>query len=75
MNINVNLEEGVTSCAIDFEQSDVENMWYYLREDRDNFEYGILQYLNANFDIYRDEWKNNPDFEELYNNLKELFKE
>ena len=43
-------------------------------EDRENFEYGILQYLNNNFDSF-DDWKDNPDLEKLYNNLKKLFKE
>ncbi len=73
MNISVDLEEGSTSCAIDFEQSDIEYMWNYLLEDRENFEYSILQYLNVNFDNYKDEWENNPDFEELYNNLKQIY--
>ncbi len=73
MNISVDLEDGSTFCAIDFSQRDINNMWNYLREDRENFEYNILQYLNANFDNYKDEWKNNPDFEELYNNLKQFF--
>ncbi len=73
MNISVNLEEGITSCAIDFEQSDIENMWNYLREDRENFEYQIVQYLNANFDNFKDEWANDSNFEELYNNLKQIY--
>ena len=74
MIININLEEGINSAAVDFDQSDIENMWNYLMEDRENFEYNILQYLNNNFDSF-DDWKENPDFEELYNNLKKLFKE
>lgn len=74
MIININLEEGINSAAVDFDQSDIENMWNYLMEDRENFEYNILQYLNNNFDQF-DDWKDNPDFEELYNNLKKLFKE
>ena len=74
MIININLEEGINSAAVDFDQSDIENMWNYLMEDRENFEYNILQYLNNNFDSF-DDWKDNPDFEELYNNLKKLFKE
>lgn len=74
MIININLEEGVNSAAVDFDQSDIESMWNYLMEDRENFEYGILQYLNNNFDSF-DDWKDNPDFEKLYNNLKKLFKE
>ena len=69
MNISVNLEEGSTSCAIDFEQSDVENMWNYLREDRENFEYTILQYLNNNSEWF-DDWKDYPEFEELFNRFK-----
>lgn len=73
MNISVNLEEGVTSCAVDFEQSDIENMWNYLREDREDFEYQIVQYLNANFDNFKDEWANDSNFEELYNNLKQIY--
>lgn len=72
MRISVNLEEGSTSCAIDFEQSDIENMWNYLMEDRENFEYGILQYLNNNFGTF-DDWKDNPEFEKLYENLKKLY--
>ncbi len=74
MIININLEEGINSAAVDFDQSDIENMWNYLMEDRENFEYNILQYLNNNFNSF-DDWKENPDFEELYNNLKKLFKE
>jgi lipoate-protein ligase A len=74
MNISVSLKEGCESCAIDFEQSDIENMWNYLMIDRENFEYSILQYLNNNFDNFKDEWKNNSDFEEFYNNLKQIFK-
>ena len=50
MIININLEEGINSAAVDFDQSDIENMWNYLMEDRENFEYNILQYLNNNFD-------------------------
>ncbi len=73
MNISVDLEEGVTSCAVDFEQSDIENMWNYLREDRENFEYQIVQYLNVNFDNFKDEWANDSNFEELYNNLKQIY--
>ena len=73
MNISVNLEEGITSCAIDFEQSDIESMWNYLKEDRENFEYQIVQYLNANFDNFKDEWANDSNFEELYNNLKQIY--
>jgi len=73
MNISVNLEEGITSCAIDFEQSDIENMWNYLKEDRENFEYQIIQYLNANFDNFKNEWANDSNFEELYNNLKQIY--
>ena len=72
MRISVNLEEGPTSCAIDFEQSDIENMWNYLMQDRENFEYGILQYLNNNFESF-DDWKDNPEFEKLYKNLKKLY--
>jgi len=74
MNISVNLAEGCESCAIDFEQSDIENMWNYLMDDRENFEYGILQYLNNNFDQFKDEWEDNPEFEKLYNNLKQIYK-
>ena len=74
MNISFDLEEGVGSCAIDFSQADVESMWNYLMEDRENFEYGILQYLNNNFDSF-DDWKDNPEFEKLYNNLKQLYDE
>ncbi len=74
MIINIRLEEGINSAAVDFDQSDIESMWNYLMEDRENFEYGILQYLNNNFDSF-DDWKDNPDFEKLYNNLKKLFKE
>ena len=73
MNISVSLNEGCESCAIDFEQSDIENMWNYLMNDRENFEYSILQYLNVNFDQFKDEWKYNTNFEELYNNLKQIF--
>lgn len=73
MNISVVLEEGSTSCAIDFEQSDIENMWNYLMEDRENFEYGITQYLNNNFDNFKDEWIYDSNFKELYNNLKQLY--
>lgn len=75
MNISMDLEEGSTTCAIDFEQRDIENMWNYLMEDRENFEYQIIQYLNNNFDCFKDEWTYNPDFEELYNNLKQLYNE
>jgi len=75
MIINIGqLAEGINSAAIDFNQSDIESMWNYLMEDRENFEYNILQYLNNNFDVF-DDWKDNPDFEKLYNNLKKLFKE
>ena len=74
MTININLEEGTTSAAIDFNQFDIESMWNYLMEDRENFEYGVLQYLNNNFDSF-DDWKDNPDFKKLYDNLKKLFKE
>ena len=42
MNISLNLEEGSTSCAIDFEQNDIENMWNYLMEDREIFEHTII---------------------------------
>ena len=73
MNISVDLEEGSTSCAIDFEQRDIESMWNYLMEDRENFEYQIIQYLNVNFDNFKDEWRDNPYFKELYNNLKQIF--
>ena len=73
MNISVNLEEGSTSCAIDFSQHDIDSMWSYLMSDVDNFEYIIIQYLNNNFDQSKDEWKDNSDFEELYNNLKQIF--
>jgi CTP:phosphocholine cytidylyltransferase-like protein len=73
MNISVNLEEGITSCAIDFEQSDIENMWNYLMEDRENFEYIIVQYLNNNFDNFKDEWGNDLNFQELYNNLNQIY--
>lgn len=73
MNISVNLKEGCESCAIDFEQSDIENMWNYLMNDRENFEYEILQYLNINFDQFKDEWEENSDFKELYTNLKQIF--
>lgn len=72
MIINIDLEEGVNSAAIDFEQSDIENMWNYLIEDRENFEYRILQYLNDNFETFED-WKDNPEFEKLYNNLKQMY--
>lgn len=73
MIININLEEGINSAAVDFEQSDIESMWNYLREDRENFEYQIVQYLNANFDNFKDEWANDSNFEELYNNLKQIY--
>ena len=73
MNISVELEQGSTFCAIDFEQSDIENMWNYLRDDRENFEYNILQYLNTNFDELSDDWKDNSEFEKLYENLKKLY--
>lgn len=73
MNISVSLKEGCESCAIDFEQSDIENMWNYLMYDRENFEYRILQYLNVNFEPFKEEWKNNSDFEKLYANLKQIF--
>ena len=73
MIININLEEGINSAAIDFEQSDIENMWNHLSEDRENFEYQIVQYLNANFDNFKDEWANDSNFEELYNNLKQIY--
>lgn len=73
MNISVSLTEGCKSCAIDFEQSDIENMWNYLMDDRENFEYGILQYLNNNFDNFKDEWENDLNFQELYNNLKQIY--
>lgn len=73
MNISVDLKEGCESCAIDFEESDIDNMWGYLMRDRDNFEYIILQYLNVNFNIFKDEWEYNSDFKELYNNLKQIF--
>ncbi len=73
MNISVNLAEGCESCAIDFEQSDIENMWNYLMNDRENFEYGILQYLNNNFDCFKDEWEYNSDFQQLYKNLKQIY--
>lgn len=73
MNISVNLAEGCESCAIDFEQSDIENMWNYLMNDRENFEYGILQYLNNNFDCFKDEWEYNSDFQQLYENLKQIY--
>lgn len=73
MNISVNLVEGCESCAIDFEQSDIENMWNYLMNDRENFEYGILQYLNNNFDCFKDEWEYNSDFQQLYENLKQIY--
>ena len=74
MNISVDLEEGPTSCAIDFEQADIENMWNYLMADRENFEYVILQYLNNNFEVFAfDDWKDNPEFKKLYENLKELY--
>jgi CTP:phosphocholine cytidylyltransferase-like protein len=73
MNISVNLEEGSTSCTIDFEQSDIENMWNYLMEDRENFEYIIVQYLNNNFDNFKDEWGNDLNFQELYNNLNQIY--
>lgn len=72
MIINISLEEGINSAAVDFEQSDIENMWNYLMEDRENFEYTILQYLNNNFETFED-WKNNPEFEKLYNNLKQIY--
>lgn len=75
MNISVNLEEGSTSCAIDFEQGDIESMWNYLMEDRENFEYQIVQYLNDNFDNFKDEWKDNSYFKELYDNLKQIFED
>lgn len=74
MNISLDLEDGVTSCAIDFSQADIESMWNYLMEDRENFEYVILQYLNNNFDSF-DDWKDNPEFEKLYENLKRLYNE
>lgn len=72
MNISLDLEEGSTYCAVDFSQSDIESMWNYLMEDRENFEYGILQYLNNNFDSF-DDWKDNPEFKKLYNNLKQMY--
>ena len=72
MNISLDLEEGSTYCAVDFSQSDIESMWNYLMEDRENFEYGILQYLNNNFDSF-DDWKYNPEFKKLYNNLKQMY--
>jgi hypothetical protein len=75
MNISVSLTEGCESCAIDFEQSDIENMWNYLMNDRENFEYGILQYLNNNFDNFKNEWEDNSDFKELYTNLKQIFED
>lgn len=73
MIININLEEGINSAAVDFEQSDIENMWNHLSEDRENFEYQIVQYLNTNFDNFKDEWANDSNFEELYNNLKQIY--
>lgn len=73
MIININLEEGINSAAVDFEQSDIENMWNHLSEDRENFEYQIVQYLNTNFDNFKDEWANDSNFEELYNNLKQMY--
>jgi hypothetical protein len=73
MNISINLEEGPTSCAIDFSQHDIDSMWNYLRDDRENFEYLILQYLNNNFYQFKDEWEYNSDFKELYRNLKQIF--
>ena len=72
MKISVDLEEGSTSCAVDLEQSDIENMWNYLMVDRENFEYVILQYLNNNFETF-DDWKDNSEFEKLYENLKKLY--
>ena len=74
MNISLDLEEGSTYCAIDFSQSDIESMWNYLMEDRENFEYGILQYLNNNFDCFKEDWANNPDFQKLHENLKLIYK-
>ena len=73
MIINISLEEGINSASVDFEQSDIENMWNHLSEDRENFEYQIVQYLNANFDNFKDEWANDSNFEELYNNLKQIY--
>ena len=73
MIININLEEGINSAAVDFEQSDIENMWNHLSEDRENFEYQIVQYLNTNFEKFKDEWANDSNFEELYNNLKQIY--
>ena len=73
MHISMNLEEGSTYCALDFEQSDIENMWNYLMADRENFEYSILQYLNNNIDNYGQEWKEDLGFKNLYINLKNLF--
>lgn len=73
MNISIVLKEGSTSCAIDFEQSDVDSMWNYLMEDRENFEYEITQYLNNNFYNFKDEWMYDFNFKKLYNNLKQLY--
>ena len=73
MNISLNLEEGSTSCAVDFEQNDIDNMWNYLMQDRDNFEYTITQYLNNNFDCFKEDWANNSDFQKLYENLKLIY--
>ena len=75
MNISIELKQDSSFCDIDFEQSDIENMWNYLMDDRENFEYHILQYLNTNFDGLSDDWKDNPEFEKLYENLKQLYDE
>ena len=75
MYINVDLEEGSTSCAIDFTQSDVENMWNYLKEDRENFEYNTIQYFNCNFDNYKEDWLYNEDLKSLYKKLKDLYED
>ena len=73
MNISLNLEEGSTSCAVDFEQNDIDNMWNYLMQDRDNFEYTIIQYLNNNFGCFKEDWAGNSDLQKLYENLKLIY--
>ena len=74
MNISIDLVES-GDFVIDFEQSDVENMWNYLQNDRENFEYTILQYLNNNIEVFGDEWIYDEQVKALYDNLKKLFEE
>ncbi len=71
MNISINISNPEWT-SVDFEQRDIEDMWNYLMEDRENFEYGILQYLNNNFGLY-DDWKDNSEFKKLYYNLKQIY--